>query len=191
MTQGYNPHPRISFPLALGTGMVGEHEVMEFQLREWLPPASVRERLTRELPPDIVIRDLDPVSPRGGAVVTALRYRVRFLGTPPVSEDELAELLVHDRILVRRQRKGGEKTVDIRPFISRLRLQGDILTMECVVNQGSTTRPEEVLEALGVDVAGWLGRMEIVRTDTVLAEPQGARGDGSRPVGRRLTSRKR
>jgi len=170
MTQGYNPHPRMSFPLALGTGMVGEDEVMEFELREWLPPATVREALARQLPADLRLRELRAVNPKGGAAVAAIRYRVRFLGPPPITEDRVAALLVRGSIPVRRVRKGQEKTVDIRPFLSRLSLEEGALVMECAVKQGSTTRPEEVLAALGVDVVAWLPRMELTRTETVLVE---------------------
>lgn len=170
MTQGYNPHPRLSFPLALGTGMVGENEVMEFELSEWLPPNRVREALAAQLPPGIRVRELEAVSPRAKAAVTTIRYRVHFLEPPPVTEDEVAAVLVRDSIPVRRRRKGEEKTVDIRPFLRRLSLRGADLLMECAVCQGSTTRPEEVLEVLGVEVKGWLARMELARTETVLEE---------------------
>jgi len=182
MTQGYNPHPRLSFPLALGTGMVGLNEVMEFELREWLPPGRIREALAPQLPPDIRLRELQAVSPRQKAAVTAIRYRVRFLQPPPISEDQVAALMVRDSIPVRRRRKGEEKTVDIRPFLRRLSLRDGELLMECAVKEGSTTRPEEVLEVLGLDLATWLARMEMVRTETVLAEPQaGPRRPGRRP----------
>lgn len=185
MTQGYNPHPRISFPLALATGMVGDDEVMEFELCEWLPPARVREALAAQLPADIGLRELRAVDPRGGASVTSICYSVRFLQPPPISEDQVAALLVRKSIPVERRRKGEQKTVDIRPFLTRLRLDGDVLVLECAVQQGSTTRPEEVLEALGLDVTAWLARMEITRTETVLAEAAQESGRARTPGGRR------
>jgi len=185
MTQGYNPHPRISFPLALGTGMVGDDEVMEFELCEWLPPAGVGEALAAQLPAEVGLRELRAVNPGGGASVTSIYYRVRFLQPPPISEDQVAALLVRKTIPVRRKRKGEEKTVDIRAFLTRLRLDGDVLLMECAVQQGRTTRPEEVLEALGLDVAAWLARVEITRTETVLADGAENQGRARRPAGRR------
>jgi len=171
MTQGYNPHPRLSFPLALGTGMVGLNEVMEFQLAEWLPPSAARRALQAQLPSEIVLQELTPVSARGGTTVTGICYEVTFDAKPPITADDVAALVVKERIPVRRQRKGETRVVDIRPFLERLTLQGDTLTIRCRVDNGSTTRPEEVLDALGVDVGTWLGRMRIARTDTVLNEP--------------------
>lgn len=184
VTQGYNPHPRLSFPLALGTGMAGENEVMEFELCEWMPLGGVREALARQLPPGLLLRDLRAVSPQGTTIVTAIRYQVRFLASPPVSDDQVAALLVRESVPVSRTRKGEPKTVDIRPFLAGLRLEGNCLTVECAVRDGSTTRPEEVLAALGVDVEAWLPRMEMARTQTVLAEPTEAAG-APRPGGRR------
>ena len=170
MSQGYNPHPRISFPLALGTGMAGENEVMEFELQEWLPAASVREALAREVPPDIALRELRAVRPGGGSTVTSISYRVRFLESPDVTEDRVSALLLRESIPVSRRRKGAEKTVDIRPFLDRLRLEGDTLLIQCAVDEGSTTRPEEVLQTLGMNVADWLPRMEMTRVETVLVD---------------------
>ena len=191
MTQGYNPHPRISFPLALGTGIAGENEVMEFELQEWLPGASVREALALQLPPGITLRELRAVRPGGGSTVTGISYRVRFLEDPSITEDQVSALLLQQCIPVRRRRKGAEKSVDIRPFLKRLRLDGDVLTMECTVDRGSTTRPEEVLQTLGMDVADWLPRMEMTRVETVLVDRDEKPTGPGRSAGRRGPQAKR
>ena len=185
MTQGYNPHPRISFPLALGTGIAGENEVMEFELQEWLPGASVREALALQLPPDITLREVRAVRPGGGTTVTGISYRVRFLEDPSITEDRVSTLLLRESIPVSRRRKGAEKSVDIRPFLQHLRLDGDVLTMECTVDRGSTTRPEEVLQNLGMDVADWLPRMEMTRVETVLVDRAEKSTGPGRSSGRR------
>jgi radical SAM-linked protein len=164
--------------------MAGENEVMEFELCEWMPLATVGEALARQLPEGLLLRDLRAVSPHGRTAVTAIRYQVRFLAPPPVTDDQVATLLVRESVPVGRTRKGEPKTVDIRPFLTGLRLEGQCLSVECAVRDGSTTRPEEVLAALGVEVGAWLSRMEMTRTQTVLAEPTEAAGP-SRPGVRR------
>jgi len=191
MTQGYNPHPRISFPMALGTGIAGEDEVMEFELQEWLPATAVRESLALQLPPGITLREVRAVRPGGGSTVTGISYRVRFLQEPSLTKERVRALLQQRSIPVRRRRKGADKDVDIRPFLKDLRLDGDVLTMDCCVDQGSTTRPEEVLQSLGVDVAGWLPRMEMTRVETVLVDrTEEPRGPG-RSTGRGRPQTKR
>jgi radical SAM-linked protein len=170
--------------------MAGENEVMEFELSEWMPLGAVEGVLSRQLPAGLRLQELRAVSPQRTTTVTAIRYRVRFLEPPPVTDDQVASLLVRESIPVGRTRKGEPKTVDIRPFLTRVCLEGQSLSLECAVRDGSTTRPEEVLAALGVDVGAWLPRMEMTRTETVLAEPTEAAAP-PRPAGRRAPRSRR
>jgi radical SAM-linked protein len=176
MTQGYNPHPRLSFPLALATGMAGLNEVMEFQLSEWLPPAAIREALSAELPREIQLVEVVPVAAKSGATVVGIVYEVVFKEAPTFSSDDVAALMDREEIPVRRDRKGGTRVVDIRPFLQEVVREGARLSIRCRVEEGSTTRPEEVLNVLGVDVEAWLGRMTMTRTDTILKEPPARAG---------------
>jgi radical SAM-linked protein len=158
--------------------MAGLNEVMEFQLTEWLPPATVSEALSAELPSEISLQEIAPVAANASATVTAITYRVTFLEPSPVTSDDVAALMVKDEIPVRRLRKGETRVVDIRAFLEQVTLSGNELSVECRVEEGSTTRPEEVLGALGVDVAAWLGRMTMTRTDTVLKEASARKAGG-------------
>ena len=41
MTEGYNPHPVISFPTALALGIESLDEVVEFELSRWTAPRQI------------------------------------------------------------------------------------------------------------------------------------------------------
>src|SRR2546425_13270004 len=46
-TQGFHPHPRMTFALSLALGVVGGAEVVELELEPGLSAESVHERLAR------------------------------------------------------------------------------------------------------------------------------------------------
>src|SRR5204862_153823 len=53
MTEGYNPHPVLSFPTALGLGIESLDEVLEFELTSWTAPRQIEKLLGEQLPEGI------------------------------------------------------------------------------------------------------------------------------------------
>src|SRR3954471_15472064 len=49
-SQGFNPRPKIMFPLALARGIEGDREVVEWELAEPMEPAEVIGRLAAQAP---------------------------------------------------------------------------------------------------------------------------------------------
>src|SRR5262249_62160628 len=47
-TKGFNPRPRLSFPMALALGVVGQQEVAELELDAPLAPEAVHDALARQ-----------------------------------------------------------------------------------------------------------------------------------------------
>ena len=52
-TQGFNPHPYLTFALPLPLGFESECETFDFRLTEPVDYDTVRERLNAALPPDL------------------------------------------------------------------------------------------------------------------------------------------
>jgi radical SAM-linked protein len=57
-TQGFSPHPKISFRRALKLGLESENEEAVIILREQVSPVDFRERLQKQLPEGIQIREV-------------------------------------------------------------------------------------------------------------------------------------
>ena len=55
MTQGFNPHPIFSIPMALGVGIVGRDEILELDLNEPMSPEALTALLSPQLPEEIRI----------------------------------------------------------------------------------------------------------------------------------------
>src|SRR4028119_2220334 len=62
-SQGFNPRPKVVFPLALGLGIEGLREVVELELAEPIGPAEVLRRLAAAAPPGLVFFEAEAVGP--------------------------------------------------------------------------------------------------------------------------------
>lgn len=174
MSEGFNPRPRISFPVPLGVGMEGLDEVMEFDLAEWVFPAEIESRLRAQLPEGLEFLSLAPADPHQTARGKEITYRVapreRARGDPRLEPDAVEALMARSEIPVRRIRKGREKVVNIRPLIFSLAREGEALVLRAKAGPEGSTRPEEILGALGFDDSACRSDFRITRTRVRLAD---------------------
>jgi len=151
MTEGFNPRPRVSFPLPLGVGVAGTDETMSFQLRAWLAPHQVWNRLAPHLPADLPLRAVQAGAVGKTDQVEWVRYRVTVPEADAAELDrKVAGLLAAEHWPIQRTRKGRSKVVDIRPYVLALNVQGSDLVMQLKVTPTGTARPDEILEALSI-----------------------------------------
>jgi radical SAM-linked protein len=153
-TRGFHPHPRLIFALSLPLGVLGHEEVAELELDAFLPPEDIHTRLAHQAPPGLDILSLRRVDPRASAQVRRLTYRLpvpaaRWAGL----KDIVAEVLAAPTCFVERD-KPERRRVDIRPFLSELRLVDDpdrVLDMTLWLTNAGTARPAEVLRVLHLE----------------------------------------
>ncbi len=58
MTEGFSPHPKFSIKRALKLGLESENEEASVVLKEQLSPEDFKERLQKQLPSGIEIKDV-------------------------------------------------------------------------------------------------------------------------------------
>jgi radical SAM-linked protein len=58
MTEGFSPHPKLSLKRALKLGVESEHEEASIMLKFPVEPADFRNRLQKQLPEGIEIKDV-------------------------------------------------------------------------------------------------------------------------------------
>lgn len=158
-TQGFNPHPRISFAAPLGVGTAGQAEFADLELVDEMPAAEVAGSLSANLPEGLKIveaREVPENSPPLMAAVERAAYRAAARPAGPVSPGELKaaveSFLSLPEILVERRNKAGEKKkFDVRPGIFAMsgKLDDGIIIIEAELKTGSSgnVRLEEVLGA--------------------------------------------
>lgn len=184
-SEGFNPHPRVSYASALAVGVTSEAEYLDVQLLdENISGKQVRERLNKALPRGLRILDAVPVIDRTAslmAIINAARYLVEvpFYGlkadahrtaTDVQAEQEyikaeIARVMATPSYFVRREGKKGLREVDIRPGLWQLSGSlkkegpGQKLLLEILVQTGSSgnVKPEEVVKMVSDITAFRLG----------------------------------
>ncbi len=150
-TAGFNPKPRLVFAMPLPLGVNGTQEVVELELDAESPPDQVRDRLVRQAPPGLEILSVTRIDPKTTAHVRQACYRI---AVPPERCGDLTgriqELLARPECWVERSRP-QRRRIDLRPYLSDVRLSQNMLEMDLWVTPNGTARPEEILRGLGLE----------------------------------------
>ena len=170
-SQGFSPHPKVSWVGAAPTGVASEAEYVEVSVVDRVDPEALRNVLDAVLPPGLDV--LEVVQSTGGTLperIEASAWRVELPGVSPEELTEaVARLMGSESVEVERLTKDGKKIVDVRPAIVSAEVgaltgarssdaghDARDLSQPCgilmtVVRQTTpTVRPDDVLSALRV-----------------------------------------
>jgi radical SAM-linked protein len=201
-SQGFNPHPLLSFGLALPTGCESHGEYLDARLEDAradeLPLVDLPRLLTELLPEGMAVQAVAAVDMAEGSLqqeVASCDWELEVLG---VAGEELKgrieRVLAAPSLTVQRERKGRQAEDDIRPAILTL-----AVTQEEGSEQGEQrigrfraelathprgVRPSDLLSAFGTDVV--LARAcrthQWIERDGARFEPLSVSGLGTDPV---------
>ena len=149
LTEGFNPHPRMSFALPLSVGVESKCEVMFVETARVYEPDEIVDKLSAVLPEGIKIISAEKAASDGLHPV-----EVEYEATLPQDADtgaiaaKIGDAMSRQVIEVTRIRKKGDKRIDLRPLIESLTLKGGKVYMKLRVTAGGTAKPEEVLQAI-------------------------------------------
>jgi len=169
MSEGHNPRPRVSFPMALSVGFSGCNEVADIGLREWVRPAQLHARLQAEFPPGIEISSAEATAAHPNRQPRELVYRVPMLPGHCLTEAKVQGFLAEQSMTVQRTRAGEVKQVAVRQYVKALRIDGDCVQMRLRCTESGTARPEEVMQALGCREGVDYSKGQIERTHVDLS----------------------
>ncbi|MBB5869802.1 radical SAM-linked protein [Allocatelliglobosispora scoriae] len=162
-SQGFSPHPKISYASAAPTGVASEAEYLEIGLNATVDPVELMSALNAALSPGLdVIEAVE--APVGGLSladrIEASRWRLEL---PGVSDDALAgavkAFVAADEVLVERLTKQGRRTFDSRSAVLLIEAVsapdgvgvGECAILDLVVRQVTpAVRPDDVLSGLRV-----------------------------------------
>jgi radical SAM-linked protein len=174
-SQGFTPHPKISYASAAPTGVASEAEYLEIGLQAPVVPDELCRALDAALPPGLDI--LDAVEARGGNLaerVDASRWRVELPGLEASTlRDAVQRFLDTPEVLVERMTKQGMRAFDARAAVVSMSVESgraapptpgssapsevshdECAILELVVRLASpTVRPDDVLSGLRVVAA--------------------------------------
>jgi radical SAM-linked protein len=179
-SQGFTPHPKISYAGAAPTGAASEAEYLELGLHTPISPEALVSALDAALSPGLDV--LDAVIAAGGGPsladrIDASRWRIELPGvTGTTAAQAVAALLAAPEVVVSRLMKQGWRRFDVRGAVVALtvvepqdhdqsRRTGSAVPpsatsvppcaiLDLVVRQGTpTVRPDDVLAGL-TEVSG-------------------------------------
>lgn len=165
-SQGFNPHPRMTFASPLPVGAAGLRELAGFDLVTRVDAEEVMERLNATLPAGISVQEAWPVPPARGTFGTLLysqwRVSIRFEEDIENLEEGLQQavqdILASETLMASR----GKGPKDVRPFLRELTVCASgcesqlssrsgrtaVLEMTTIQDGDYSAKPQDVVEAL-------------------------------------------
>ncbi|HEY1443948.1 MAG TPA: TIGR03936 family radical SAM-associated protein [Acidimicrobiales bacterium] len=201
-SQGFVPHPLVSFGLALPTGCESDGEYLDVRLGPAppgeTPVAQLPAALSAVLPDGIEVQVAAFVEETEGSLqqeVASCTWELEVLSVPGEELAVRAEKVLAAPILtVRRERKGRPTEDDVRPAILALSTTGSQGHLQAeLATRPMGVRPGDLMTALGTDAV--LGRArrthQWIERDGARFEPlpwsRPETGDGAQQDARRDT----
>ncbi|MBN1829873.1 MAG: TIGR03960 family B12-binding radical SAM protein [Deltaproteobacteria bacterium] len=161
-SEGFHPHPKISFPYALPVGIESREEYLDITVESFEDPLETAIKGINEgLPRGLAItggRILPEGAPSLAETIRSFRYRFILGPLPEASalllEQRIAAFIAASEWPVRRERKGRETLKDLRPSVEALSFEPaeGIIHASLVFAPSGGVRPMEILtEIAGLD----------------------------------------
>jgi radical SAM-linked protein len=147
-TEGYNPHPLLAFPTALGLGIESLDEIMEFELGEWVAPRKIEGLMNAQLPPEVRVAVVEAFSRKDRSAIEFVEYEATLPGADALA-DGVAAFMAKAEVKVERLSDKGTRIIEIRKFVQALEVAQGRVLMRIRITDGGTAKPDEVLRAIG------------------------------------------
>ncbi|AHH94977.1 TIGR03936 family radical SAM-associated protein [Kutzneria viridogrisea] len=182
-SQGFSPHPKISWVGAAPTGVASEAEYVEVQVVSRVDPQALRVALDQALPPGLDV--VEAVQAESGSLserIDASRWLVELPGVSAQTlRPAVAALLAAESVEVERLTKDGKRIMDVRPGVVTAEvldappgvtsLTGGTLSTQ-VGTSGDSTGPSEHRKDESAAASGQCGiLMMVVRQLTPAVRP--------------------
>ena len=168
-SQGFNPHPKISFGSVLPVGTTSEVETADIDLEDYMKPEEFIFRSNAQLPQGLEILKAQELSLKEQSLMAQISlasYIVRVSGAISDVDSIISSILGMDHIWIERQQKRTKRSsrrskrktktssfIDIRPRIRNINLlkhTDETLDIEMVLGDSGAgkVRPEEVIRII-------------------------------------------
>ncbi len=168
-TEGFNPHPILSFALPLGIGLTSDGEYMDLTVQSTQSSQDAIRALNREMVEGVEVTEyvlLPEDCKKAMASVAAADYILTFRHTEDFTQSEIAAGILdyysgRDAIEVTKKTKKSERVLDLKPLIYRIEPycndREDQAGFSLRLSAGSVDniRPELVIE----DLYRFIGRV--------------------------------
>jgi radical SAM-linked protein len=184
-SQGYNPHPKMSYANALSLGTESQGEYVDVEIEDNYTPLEVIQMLNKTLPSGIEFikaKEIDPKTPTLASTIEYGEYIFSIELEKPLSKEfvksKILKFMSQGEILVTKKNKKGKMVeTDIRPMIKTfdiLSIEDDLVTLEATIATGSKSNLNtnifipQILEMLEIEMNPL--DVDILRRDLYVVE---------------------
>ena len=157
-SQGFNPHPVMSFGSALALGWTSEYEVIDIKLSAPMGRRRTEDAVRAALPEDLPVLEVRMVDDRHAAPMSLVRmsdYVVQLEGeSASAVVGQVPAFLEREVVDAVKKTKSGERTVNARPLVLSLEaLDAGRFRTRLMLTESQSIKPE-LLVGLLSDMAG-------------------------------------
>ncbi len=119
-TEGFNPHPYLTFLLPLPLGTAGEREPVDIRTLEDMTPEEIKSRLNSVLPEGVEIVDVTQAKDKANEVESALYEIETVFAAQEAAQTfarEAAQIMAGGSLEAEKRSKRGVKTVNLCDYV--------------------------------------------------------------------------
>lgn len=169
-TEGFNPHPFMTFAMPLSLGTSGMCETMDVRLTDDMSFEEVKSRLNDALCEGIEVTKVDYQHEKATAIVSAV-YRISLAVDGMASEElccKLRDYLSQNEIIAQKKNKKKQFVdIDIKPHILEFSVGTDgenvSLSIRLPAGTGLNINPNIILKSFGESISSEFDVCDIVR----------------------------
>lgn len=168
-SQGYNPHPKMSYGHALALGTESQGEYLDVEIEENLTAKEFLAKINATMPEGIEFIDAMEITKEVPSLASTIEYG-EYMFTIGVDKElskefiktKVAELMNKEEIIISKKNKKGKTVeVNIRPMIKNfdvINIEDRVITLEATVATGSKANLNtnifipKMLDVFGLDI---------------------------------------
>ena len=124
-SEGFNPHPKMSYGNALALGVDSQGEYVDIEIEDDIEVKEFLERINEQLPDGIKFvkgQEIDPKTPSLSSIIVYGEYIFNIDLEVPLSKEFVKSRVLNfvkskEIIITKKNKKGKKVEVDIRPMI--------------------------------------------------------------------------
>ena len=168
-SQGFNPHPKMSYGHALALGTESQGEYLDVEIEENLTANEFLAKINATMPEGIEFIDAMEITKEVPSLASTIEYG-EYMFTIGVDKElskefiktKVAELMNKEEIIISKKNKKGKTVeVNIRPMIKNfdvINIENRVITLEATVATGSKANLNtnifipKMLDVFGLDI---------------------------------------
>ena len=184
-SEGFNPHPKMSYGNALALGVESQGEYVDIEIEDDIEVKEFLERINEQLPDGIKFvkgQEIDPKTPSLSSIIVYGEYIFNIDLEVPLSKEFVKSRVLNfvkskEIIITKKNKKGKKVEVDIRPMIRNfdlVSLDDNRVTFVSTIATGSKANLNinilipQILDMLNLDMDP--GEVGVLRRDLYKVE---------------------